>query len=247
MADGEIHWRCHQARNCLVLTPTGDLDIRTYQMFRNSLVKYAMDQPTALIVVTDRLRIASLASMSAFTSAWMRISEWPGVPIMLVARRDEQRAVLAATAVVRYMVVHGSLHAAMTGLSDPPVRRRSEIELVPVAASSRIARAFVQTTCVDWEVADRIPDAIEVATELVENSIIHAGTDLRLRLELHDGRLAVAVHDGSPREAVLRERDRERGSGSGLRLVAELATTWGCAPDTAGGKVVWAVLTEPRG
>jgi anti-sigma regulatory factor (Ser/Thr protein kinase) len=86
-----------------------------------------------------------------------------------------------------------------------------------------------------------VPDAVEVATELVENAIIHAGTELRLRLELHNDRLAVAVSDGSPREAVLCEGNGEPAGG--LRLIAELATAWGCAPDAAGGKVVWAVLS----
>jgi len=243
MVDSELHWHCYRARNCLVLTPQEDLDVRTYRVFRNGLVKFAMDQPRALVVIVDRLRIGSVASLAAFTSAWMRISEWPGVPILLVARQAAMRAALAGSTVSRYMAVYGSLHAAMTALSEPPLRRRSEIELVAVAASSRVARTFVHRTCTDWDVADRIPDAESVATELVENSIIHADTDLRLRLELHDGRLAVAVRDGSPREAVLREDGR---AGSGLRLVAELATAWGCAPDSAGGKVVWAVLSRRR-
>ena len=244
MATDDIRWESHQAPNCLILTPRGELDSRTYRTFRNDLVRFALDQPDALIVVVDQLRIGSTGSLAAFSSAWMQISEWPGVPILLVAEQAELRAMLDGSAIARYLPVHSSLRAAVAGLRDPPLRRRSEIELVPVASNSRLARVFVHRTCTEWNVNCHLPEAVEVATELVENSIIHARTDLRLRLELHYDRLAVAVRDGSPREAVLRER--VRGPASGLRLVAELATVWGRAPDLGGGKVVWAVLTTHR-
>jgi anti-sigma regulatory factor (Ser/Thr protein kinase) len=162
------------------------------------------------------------------------------VPILLVARERALRDALANSAVSRFVPVHDDVEAALTALRDPPPRRRTEVELSPVAASSRIARAFVRSTCERWDLADHIQDATEVVTELVENAIVHAGTAMGLRLELRKGRLTVAVRDGSPHEAVLRERIDEPARG--LHVVAELARVWGCAPDRNGGKVVWAVL-----
>ncbi|HEX4721880.1 MAG TPA: ATP-binding protein [Pseudonocardiaceae bacterium] len=226
--------------DCLVVTPLGDLDSVTYRFFRDDLVKFAMDQPRAVIVVVDDLRIASSASLTAFSSAWMRIGDWPAVPILLVAHDAKLRATLTHSAIARFVPVHAGLDRAMAALRDPPARRRTEVELCPVTASSRLARVFVRTACERWQLADRMTDATEVATELVENAIVHAGTDLRLRLELRNGRLTVAVRDGSPREAVLREWSGEQASG--LRLVAHLSRVWGCAPDLGGGKIVWAVL-----
>lgn len=235
-----IRWHPADRAGCLVLAPSGQLHARTYRTVRDGLVKFALDQPRALIVVLDDLRITSWESLSAFSSAWLRINDWPGVPILLVADNPRDRAALAGSALARHVSVHADIAAALAGIGDPSGRRRTETELIPIAASSRLARRFVERTCADWGIADRTMPAMQVATELVENAIIHAGTDMRLRLELHDGRLAIAVRDGSSREAVRRESgDRPA---NGLRLVAQLATAWGCAPDNAGGKVVWAVL-----
>ncbi|HEX3647916.1 MAG TPA: ATP-binding protein [Pseudonocardiaceae bacterium] len=238
---GEISWHPYQLNDALVLRPTGELDATTYRGFRNDLVKFAMDQPSGLIVVVDDLAIASRGSLTAFSSAWMRIGDWPAVPIMLVAGDPGLRATLAGSPLARYVPVHDSVGVALAGLGEPPPRRRSEIELFPIAASSPVARRFVDRTCHHWGIPDRAPDAMQVATELVENSIIHVGTDLRLRMELHLRGLTVAVRDGSPRDAVLRECGPHPAVG--LRLVAHLATVWGSAPDMSGGKFVWAVLT----
>lgn len=245
MPVGDISSRSHHDQGCLVLVPDGRLDATTYRSFRDDLVKFAIEEPRAVIVVIDQLRIGSDALLTAFTSAWMRVSEWPGVPVLLVAERPEIRRAIADSAVARHLGIYDSLDAAFAGLADPPVRRRTEVELCPVPTSSRIARDFVHTTCRRWAVAGVTDGAAEVATELVENAIVHAATDFRVRLELSTGGLAVAVRDGSPKEAVLRERGGEPANG--LRLVAELARSWGCAPDSRGGKVVWAVLPVTRG
>jgi len=64
--------------------------------------------------------------------------------------------------------------------------------------------------------APRQPLSIEEGLTLIEHgvwnavvflwdAIVHAGTPLRLRMELRNGLLTVAVSDGDPREAVLRE------------------------------------------
>lgn len=83
-----------------------------------------------------------------------------------------------------------------------------------------------------------------VATELVENSLKHTDSAPTLRLELRCGLLSVAVTDGSPAPAVLRE-SREQ-PGGGLRLVAQTTRVWGCTLTLAGGKVVWSVLDTRR-
>lgn len=236
-----IQWRPYTVADCLVLTPTGDLDATTYRGFRDDLVTFALAEPRALILIIDQLRITSRASLRAISSAWLRINDWPGVPIHLVAHDDHLRTTMTHSPLARYVPVHATTTAALADLDDPPLRRRSEIALPPIATSSRLARRFVERTCADWDITDRLTDAMEVATELVENAIIHAGTDMCLRLELHAGRLAVAVRDGSPAEAVLRERGPRPANG--LRLVSHLATTWGSTPDMSGGKVVWAVLS----
>lgn len=239
-----VDWRPHSEAGCLVVKPVGDLDAKTYREFRDDLVKFVMDQPSGLVVVVDDLRIDSRESLTAFSAAWMLVGEWPAVPILLVASDPEVRATLAGSPLARYVPVYDTVRAALAGVGDPPGPRHSEIELFPYATSSHVARRFVERTCRQWSVSGRVQDAMGVATELVENAILHAGTDLRLRLELHERGLTVAVRDGSPHDAVLREGGP--GRAIGLHLVTALATVWGSAPHMSGGKVVWAVLAHRR-
>jgi hypothetical protein len=235
-----VGWAPHRTADCLVLEPKGVLDAVSYRRFRDDLVKFAMDRPRAVIVVVDELVIGSGHSLTAFSSAGLRVGEWPGVPILLVARDAARRASIGRSTMARFVPVHASVDVAIAAVSDPPPGRRAEVDLVGVTASSRLARAFVHSTCRRWNVAGHVTEAMEVATELVENAILHADSGLSLRLELRDGRLTVAVRDGCPREAVLRERTS--APAGGLHLVAHLARAWGCVPDARGGKVVWAVL-----
>jgi hypothetical protein len=100
--------------------------------------------------------------------------------------------------------------------------------------------------CDGWCIRGARADAQLVASELVENALIHGRGEPRLHLELREGTLTVAVSDGEPREAVLRERTDVRRDTSGLHVVAALATAWGSAPHGAGGKVVWASLPIAR-
>jgi anti-sigma regulatory factor (Ser/Thr protein kinase) len=70
-------------------------------------------------------------------------------------------------------------------------------------------------------VADR---AVLLANELVTNAVVHAQTDLRLRLGLRGDRMHIAVRDNSPR--LLRRTsapDPEAEGGRGLWLVEQLA------------------------
>lgn len=53
------------------------------------------------------------------------------------------------------------------------------------------------------------------------------------------GHLTVAVRDESQHPAVLRERLPGDRRGNGLRIVADMARVWGCAPCLGGGKVVF--------
>jgi len=233
-----VDWRPHRLADCLVLTPRGELDATTVWAVRDDLVAYALERPRAIIVVVDDLVIGSSAALGAFSSAWQRTATWPAVPISLVAGDQDRHAALTGSPVADSVPVHASLDAAMAKLGDAPPRRRAGLELAPVGSSSHRAREFVRATCERWDLSDRAPQAVMVATELVENSISHAATDFRLELEPRDGGLVVAVRDGSPRPATLLADGRP----GGLRVVEHLATEWGCASDSVGGKVVWAVL-----
>jgi anti-sigma regulatory factor (Ser/Thr protein kinase) len=73
--------------------------------------------------------------------------------------------------------------------------------------------------------------------------VVHAHTEIRLRLELRGDRLHIAVRDGSPRLLRLVALEGQREGGRGLWLVEQLARAWGVNRHPDGGKVVWCVLS----
>jgi hypothetical protein len=228
-------------RGASLVTLRGTLDVSTYAGLRDALLKAAAEEPLALIVDVDRMVVRSAPSLSVFSLVWMRVSEWPGVPVLLLAGDFATYAQMVAQPMARFVPVHGDLGSAMSALVRPPLRRRDHVWLSGVPASSAAGRAFVRSTCQRWGLASMCEDAETVATELVENALRHTTGGADLRLELRRGLLSVAVADGSSRQAVLREAVHDGMASTGLSIVANVARAWGCAP-TVRGKVVWATL-----
>ncbi|MFL6140629.1 MAG: ATP-binding protein [Labedaea sp.] len=241
MAESSIDGSTGIRSGCCVLRLTGVLDGTTYRWLRDLLVKLAVEQPVAVIVDLDDLRVEQETSLTVFSSVWMQVNQWPGVPILLVASAGSQRARLGG-AISRFTPCYAAVGDAVIAAGQPPARRRATLELEAATTSSRVARAFVRETCQEWGVSAHASDAEAVAIELVDNVSVHAGTTSRIRLELRNKLLTIAVRDGSPRPAVLRERIGTEHWGNGLRIIAELSRAWGCSPELNGGKVVWAVL-----
>ncbi len=241
----EVCWQREHVDDCLVATPIGVLDALSYRDFRDTMIKFAVEAPRVVIVVIDQLDVPLSSALTAFTSAALHVSDWPGVPIVIVTDRTDQVLVLDGTRISRFVSVFPDVAAAVAAARQPPRCRRVTLELGHDLLSARRARLFVRSTCHRWRIAELSGDAEQIATELVENSVLHAQSRPELRLELRRGLLTVAVSDDSPHEAVLVERLSSMERGIGLRIVAKRAKAWGCSPRFGGGKVVWAVLSKP--
>jgi serine/threonine-protein kinase RsbW len=90
-----------------------------------------------------------------------------------------------------------------------------------------------------------LSDAPLVVSELVTNSMLHAGVQgdaaVRVSAALADGVLRIEVEDGGTRGAVVRrEPNRDRGGGFGLNIIDALALRWGV--ERADGTLVWVEL-----
>ncbi|MFJ2947394.1 SpoIIE family protein phosphatase [Streptomyces sp. NPDC087226] len=127
----------------------------------------------------------------------------------------------------------------------------------PLAPGS--ARALLRKALTEWaelalpgaaHLAGRTgDDATLIASELVTNAVVHAGTEVRLtcRLEQETGALVIEVTDRHPSRAprggepeTVCARDAAE-YGRGLRLVAALSDSWGITY-RPGAKTVWARL-----
>lgn len=80
--------------------------------------------------------------------------------------------------------------------------------------------------------------AVLLASELVSNAVLHAGTEVEVVVRVRPDRLGVEVHDQGRGRAVRRRYSATSGTGRGLVLVDELSRDWGTVA-TAAGKFVW--------
>ncbi len=99
----------------------------------------------------------------------------------------------------------------------------------------------------DWEV---VASDLELAvTELVTNALVHADSEVEVRLREYPDRLRVDVRDSDPRPPVPApvlasgEADTESEHGRGLLIVEALASSWGNSP-SGRGKSVWFELSK---
>ena len=113
------------------------------------------------------------------------------------------------------------------------------------AAVSR-ARAWAAQLCQQWNAGDVCDDAALLVSELVNNAILHAGTELLVELSRAGNTILIAVTDGSTRPVRLRTSAPQAKAGRGLLLVDALSTRWGVTAWPT-GKRVWAELHSDRG
>ncbi|MEU0027431.1 ATP-binding protein [Streptomyces sp. NPDC006335] len=87
-----------------------------------------------------------------------------------------------------------------------------------------------------------------LVSELVTNAVLHSGTrTIGLEMAVKDGFLNIAVIDGMPGVATLREADEDAESGRGLALVQRVAKERGGAWGTRdGGATTWCRLALPE-
>ena len=108
-------------------------------------------------------------------------------------------------------------------------------ELPPTAESVPAARQLVGT--VTGHLPRRAREAAElVASELVTNSVVHAGTPFTVFAAVDEDSVELVVADGTGWTA-----DRPESPGHGLLLVGLLAAEWAAVMEHD-GKRVWARL-----
>jgi anti-anti-sigma factor len=232
----------HAVDEAIVVTPTGRLDVASYGQLRDHLITVGTDVPRAIVVDLTALDIESDATLAIFPAVHTRLRQWPGVPLLLVTGSGPVRRWLGRTGTTRVLPVHETVGGAVAAIDEPPPRVVTRARLPSSLASPRLAREFTRATCAAWGLHALIDDALLLVGELVTNAVIHTGSRPTVRLGLRRAVFSVAVYDDVPGEVNMRDPGGGRGGIHGLLLVAQIATAWGSAPTSTGGKVVWATL-----
>jgi anti-sigma regulatory factor (Ser/Thr protein kinase)/anti-anti-sigma regulatory factor len=232
---------------CMVVAFTGSIDLFSVSQIQRALLKDLSDQPFALICDLAGVETLDPVCATVFsTVANHPASRWPVTSFLLCGAQPPVAEILDRLQVPHFLHMYAGLEEALDAAVTRPPYLRDELRLAPTPTAPAAARAFVREVCRYWELA--LPDAtvmdraVLLANELVTNAIVHAHTEIRLRLELRGDRLHIAVWDGSPRLLRLVTPDREAEGGRGLWLVEQLARAWGVNRHPDGGKVVWCVL-----
>ena len=121
--------------------------------------------------------------------------------------------------------------------------RQARLPLPPDTAAPSRARRFVAEALLDWQVPDRIDDALLLASELVTNAVEHGSPPATLQIAYREPELLIEVHDASGRLPVLgRLDDPVAERGRGVAIVDAIADSWGVVDIPNDGKAVWCKL-----
>jgi sigma-B regulation protein RsbU (phosphoserine phosphatase) len=109
-------------------------------------------------------------------------------------------------------------------------------QVLSPAAARRVVREAM--TVAGLEVI--LDDAVLLVSELVTNAVVHAGTQIELRVDIGPGSVLFEVIDYRPGTlpALLGKPDADCEAGRGMLLLNAVAKEWGTRY-FSGGKAVW--------
>ena len=226
-----------------VLRVSGVLDLLTGDALAHAMARSLSAQPEALLVDVGEMEIGDPLALQVLTDVVCRTAEWPAVPILLCGAGPETAGALAASPDCANLTVADDCAKAEAAIAEEPEKtRRIRVRLRPVPDACRQVRQLVNQACAAWQRKDVAATAALIATELVANVVRHAHTTMEFTVGLRDGRMWLAVRDGSRRMPKPADPGVTDAGGRGLRLVRELTDSWGVLP-VSDGKVVWTQLT----
>ena len=225
----------------VVVRPRGVLDAYTAADLRGALLECVAEQPVGVLVDASELSVIDDIGLTVLATVAQQSAHWPGTRFALAAPTMEVAAGLARMGVDRHIALCPDVDSAFLELARWPAPPWTRRRITPDRDAPAMARAAVHAFLEEHGVRDG--DAAQlVASELVTNAVVHAGTDMDLTLRLVPPLLHIAVRDTANGQVKIASIINESSeSGRGLLLVDALATAWGTlVPDI--GKVVWATV-----
>ncbi|GAA2506984.1 ATP-binding protein [Winogradskya humida] len=217
-----------------VVRLAGVLDSGSAPLVRSAVVSVLAGQPEAVVVDVRALTLGHPDAADVLEELAREAADWPCARVVLCARDDAK---------LWHLPSWPTPEDAFAGLGEPHPGNFLSLALEPVMGAARRSRELVAEACERWDLPDLASPASIVVTEMVNNVVAHAHTDMTVLLGRHSGRMTVAVRD---RSATIPRFTRSpvpvtSYGGRGLLLINSEAGAWGSLP-LPGGKVVWAAL-----
>jgi anti-anti-sigma regulatory factor/anti-sigma regulatory factor (Ser/Thr protein kinase) len=240
--NGRFSFELEHTHPIALLRPRGVLDAYTAPDLRGALLECLTEQPAGLVIDVSDLAVGDDVALIVLASLARESLRWPGTRFAAFGASREFTASLSRLGVAPYVPACPDHATALVELGRWPAPPRRHMHLEPDRSAPGIARAAVQDFCAEWAIDGDRRAAQLVASELVTNAVVHAGTPIDFTLRLVPPHLHIAVRDGGIGQAhILGYVDETSESGRGLLLVDALATSWGnFVPHN--GKVVWATV-----
>lgn len=116
----------------------------------------------------------------------------------------------------------------------------AEAEFAVESSAPRLARLWVAGQLEPLRLsAAQTNDALLLVSELVTNVIVHTESPPTVTVAATADRVEIAVADRDGELAAVRDRSPDEIGGWGLRIVDEVASSWGARFPGGGVKVVW--------
>jgi anti-sigma regulatory factor (Ser/Thr protein kinase) len=239
-------WQVDRDGPVTTLTPRGRPDDGSGPPLRDALLQCLAEYPAAVIVDLSALGVGDdpwltlLASIVA--GAGDRDGGLPPVPLLFAGAGEDVARRLAG---LHLNPPYSTVEAARAAATTPSAMAdRFATSLVADRSAPAQGRAVVERACRAWRLADLVPAASLVVSELCANAVTHGLPPVRLVIARTATSLHLVVRDGSPQAPLLRPRrpdGQPMESGNGMHLVSAFVRAWGTRP-TADGKAVWATI-----
>jgi anti-anti-sigma regulatory factor len=219
-----------------VVRLVGVLDADTAPHVRSVLLNGLAQQPEALIVDVFDLSVTDPAAVQIMRAVADETAEWPAAHLVLCAPDGDGVWDSAG------LPVWPSRADAVAALGGPAPAHHLSLALQPVVGAARLSRQLVTEACGRWDLPELTGPACIVVTEMVNNVVAHAHTEMTVRLALRGDNLTVAVRDHNPTVPEFTGPVAPTSyGGRGLLLIDSVARRWGnlLLDD---GKVMWAIL-----
>ena len=242
---GGLSIELNRTRPIVRLRASGTLDAFTAPDLSAALLEAVAEQPAGVLIEVDDLLVTDEVGLTVFATVGAQNRIWPGCGLVLAGPNARLHEAAERMGIIPYVAMCPDLPTALDHLARIPVPPWQREDIAADRNAPGLARAAVADFCAGQGIGGGAMGgeiAQLVASELVTNAVVHAGTPIQLTLRLLLPLLHIAVRDaggGDVRISGLLDETAE--SGRGLVLVEALAASWGSFVPPI-GKIVWAAI-----